>query len=34
VLGITDKFKPVRGQRGMYVVNDERREKLMAAGMR
>lgn len=29
VLGITDTFKPVRGQRGMYVPSDGEAEKLM-----
>ncbi len=29
VLGITDKFKPIRGQRGMYVTSDGNAQELM-----
>jgi len=32
VLGITDAFKPVRGQRGMYVPSDGSAEELMGLG--
>ena len=32
VLGITDAFKPVRGQRGMYVPTDGNAEQLMGFG--
>ncbi len=32
VLGITDAFRPVRGQRGMYVPSDGSAEKLMGLG--
>lgn len=32
VLGITDAFRPVRGQRGMYVPSDGTAEKLMGLG--
>jgi len=32
VLGITDTFKPVRGQRGMYVPSDGTSEELMGLG--
>jgi len=32
VLGITDAFRPVRGQRGMYVATDGNAEELMGLG--
>nr|WP_281501558.1 protein-glutamate O-methyltransferase CheR [Kordiimonas laminariae] len=32
VLGITDSFKPVKGQRGMYVPSDGTAEQLMGLG--
>jgi chemotaxis protein methyltransferase CheR len=32
VLGITDAFRPVRGQRGMYVPSDGNAEELMGLG--
>ena len=32
VLGITDAFRPVRGQRGMYVPTDGKAEELMGLG--